>query len=275
VKGGADFIPAAHDARFAGVFSWYTRRLLAKNFRAVGVETATFDFANRLGQESRPVVLAMSHSSWWDPLAAFFLRSNLLAGRTGIAPMDAEQLRKFTFFRKVGIFGIDPDSPASMNAMLEYVRTFFAGTERATLAITPQGRFTDVRERVRLRPGAAAVLAKVPGCAAAVLSVEYVFWQDKKPELLMRFEPVPEPASASTASWHRALESTMQSSADALAALAIARDPGKFTDLLRPDGEGAGGRVNPVYDLMLRLRGQSGSIAARRATQRPARGGTA
>lgn len=254
-----DFIPAAHNPRFARFFGWYNRRLLSKSFHSVAIQTETLPLARELAAEPGPVIIAMTHASWWDPLSALLVGETLLKGRSGIAPMEAAQLRKFLFFRKLGIFGITPDDPASLSRMLGYVKDFLETSPRPTLVITPQGRFADPRDTPSLRPGTAAILASLTACRAVVLAIEYPFWQDKKPELLMRMEEVHAPTPLSTTTWQRALVRTMGSCAEALASAVIARDPAPFTTLLSHRS----GSVNPVYDLILRIRGQTGRVVPR------------
>ena len=60
------------------------------------------------------------------------------------------------------------------------------------LWITPQGQFSDVRERpIVFKPGMAALAARVPRCAVLPLAIEYVFWNERTPEVLLSFgEPV-------------------------------------------------------------------------------------
>lgn len=265
----AQVIPARHDARFARVFLWYTRRLLAKKFHAVHVAKGTRDLPAAFDAHAGPVVLVLNHAAWWDPLVALVVGHTLLPRRTGIAPIDADQLARFKFFRKLGLFGIDPDHPGAMPALLDYTLAWCKAQPRPTVAITPQGRFADVREPVRIRPGAAALAARLgPAARVLVLTIEYAFWQSQRPEIFLRFAEAAPPASSppstppSTASWHRAIEATMQRSADELARLVIARDPTPFVPLL----EQGGSSINPAYDLYLRLRGRSGEIAARRAS---------
>lgn len=253
-------LPAKHSAGFARVFAWYTRRLLAKKFHAVRLAKGGQALAAQLDTDPRPVILLLNHSSWWDPLIGFAVGSNLLQSRIGIAPMDRSQLERFSFFRKLGLFGIDPDNPASMSAMLDYATSFVRNSTRPTIALTPQGRFTDVREPIVLRPGAAALCSTLGDVRAAILSIEYAFWQDQRPEVFLRLADVHAPQSPSTTGWQRALTAAMTDSCQALAAMVIARDPTAFDPLLAR----AGSSVNPVYDLFLKLRGKSGEIAARR-----------
>jgi 1-acyl-sn-glycerol-3-phosphate acyltransferase len=170
--------------------------------------------------------------------------------------MDRVQLERFTIFRRMGVFGIDPDDPASLPALVDHVHRVVMQEPRTIVMLTPQGRFTDVREPMRLRPGAAALAARLPDVRALSVSLEYPFWLDAKPEVLMRFCEVQSPEVSSTAAWQRALTATMQANADALAAESIARDPSGFDTLLG----GGVARVNPFYDLWLRVTGRGTAI---------------
>jgi 1-acyl-sn-glycerol-3-phosphate acyltransferase len=255
-------IPAAHSPAFSRVFAWYTRRLLSRSFHAVRIDRASLPALQDASADPRPLLLVLNHASWWDPLLAFAIGSKSFPGRIGIAPIDAEQLQKFAFFRKIGLFGINPDDPSSLSLMLDYAHDFTRTNPHAIIAITPQGRFTDPREHVRIRPGAAAIAARLaPNIRALALSVEYAFWQSKRPEIFLRAETVTPPTAHSTPSWHRTIESTMQRSAAALSRLVIARDESAFTPLL----ESSAAAVNPAYDLWLKLRGKQPTIAARRS----------
>lgn len=259
---GGQLIPAAHADWFAKGFGAYNRRLIAKRFHALRLALGSREVLTAINSEPRPVIITLNHASWWDPLVMLALGSLLMPSRRGIAPIDAEQLRRFTFFRKLGLFGIDPDDPASMSAMLDYVLAWFRANQRPTLALTTQGRFTDVREPIVNRPGAAAVAARLgPGdCAVLSIAIEYAFWQDQRPEIFVRAALIDAPAQNTTAAWHRTIQSGMRANADQLARRVIARDPSVFEVVL---GSGAA-KINPAYDLWLRIRGRSGAIQARR-----------
>lgn len=261
----AVFLPAAPKPWFVRWFTRYSMRKLERSFFAVRAAPGFEAELDRCREHDGPLIVAANHCSWWDPLVGLALLGRCLAGRTVRAPMDLAQLRRFGFFRGVGLFGVDPDNPASLEAMREYVLGYFAAEARPTLWITPQGRFEDVRQRVRLRPGAAALAAGAgPRVRVVAIAMEYAFWSDQKPELFLRAEPVVA-ERASTSAWHRALSEGMQANADALAALVMARDPGAFVHLSR----GSAAKTNPMWDVILRLRGQSGSIDPTRAGGAP------
>ena len=167
--------------------------------------------------------------------------------------------------RRLGIFGIEPDEPASMDAMARYLRERFRRKPgRWTLWIAPQGTFTDPRTPLVVRPGAAAVAAQIArdhgSVRVAAAAFEYAFWSEKKPEAFVRFAEIGCDRTDSTSAWQRAIARVLGETRDALSAAVAARDPDAVETLL---GRASGG-VNPVYDLLLRLRGKSGSIAPRR-----------
>ncbi|TVQ52789.1 MAG: acyltransferase [Phycisphaerales bacterium] len=254
-------IPADPSPRVRRGFAWYSRRLVRKSFYALRIARETESLARDLNRDRAPVLIAMSHASWWDPIIGLLLHEAYLPDRNACAPMDAEQLERFRFMRKLGIFGINPDDPASLDAMQSYVDQWFHANDRPAIWITPQGRFTDVREPIRLRPGAAALAASHPEAKVLTVAAEYTFWQDQKPEIFVRFARC-ESERDTTPGWHRALTETMQECQSRLAELVMQRDPRQFTSLI--GGETA--RINPIYDWWLRLRGKSGGIEARRPT---------
>ena len=170
--------------------------------------------------------------------------------------MDANQLEQFGIFKSIGVFGVDPEDPASLEVMNDWVAERFEESPKTNMWITPQGRFTDVREPIRPRPGIASIAARHPEATVASLSMEYVFWENARPECLLQIEHVPVPEHPTTAGWLRAITGTMQRNADDLAAHATARTPEAFRTILGGDASG----THPVYDLWLRMRGRGTAI---------------
>jgi len=260
-------VPARPAEGFARVFAWYVRRLLTKDFEALRAIPGSLGVLESLARGESPAIVVMSHASWWDPLVGFHLHrltaSEGREPRAGLAPMDAKQLARFGFFRKLGVFGVDPDDRRSAGAMVEYARERFAERPRTTLWITAQGRFTDPREAVTLRPGAAMVAARTPGVRVACLAVEYAFWQERKPGVFLACEEVGAPVgdgARSSGAWQRAMTAGLARVAGRLASAVIERDPVAFEHV----GTARGGRVNPAFDLWQRLRGRGGAIEAGR-----------
>ncbi|MCP4836764.1 MAG: hypothetical protein GY895_18590 [Phycisphaera sp.] len=263
-------LPARTSARFRRFFAGYAARMVRKRFHAAMVLAGDGENLGRIDSIDAPAIVLLTHASWWDPLVGLVLWRRFTPSRDLLMPMEAKELARFDFFRRLGMFGIDPDDPRSLEAMSDYVLERFNGsTDRPTLGMTPQGRFTDAREPIRLRPGAAAIAAASPRRPEVVaLAIEYPFWQDKRPELLVSITSVDGPDSErpTIADWHRSMTAGLRDAADRLGEAVKARDPGAFepvdTDL------GSRSRINPIMDGWLRLRGRSGGIEARRTGEK-------
>jgi len=253
-------IEDAWSPRFAAFFGWYAQRQLRARFHAVRLMPGSREALASLAVHEGPAMVAMNHASWWDPMVAVALWRWFFPTRANLSPMDAAQLARFRFLRKLGIFGIDPDDPRSLEAMGGHVARRMASQRRPTVILTPQGRFTDVREPMVPRPGAAALLAAHAGMRAWTLAIEYAFWADARPEVFLRVRAVEAPAEPRLASWQRALGGAMQENQDSLAQAVRGRAPSVFECLVGGDAA----RVHPVYDLWLALTGRSGAIAPRR-----------
>ena len=257
-------------AAFAAYGRWYLRR----HFHAV----------RRSGPPPRipagaALVVYCNHPSWWDPMLAIHLAATLFPARTHHGPIDAAALRRYPFFRRLGFFGVQPGVAGARR----FLRVAGALVERpgSALWITPEGRFTDPRQRpVRLRPGLGRLAARLarrsagegggeagrgsdgtaggsasPGPRRTVLlplALEYPFWEERTPEALLRFgEPlelpwtVGEPGPPATAAaWDRLLARRLEAAQDALRQAAMARDPAAF-EVMLAGRAGVGG----VYDL--------------------------
>lgn len=258
-------IEDAWSPRFTAVFGWYVERKLRGAFHAVRMLPESEEALRALRAHAGPVLVALNHASWWDPLIAVLLHRRHFPDRDNLAPMDAHELRRFRILRKLGIFGIDPDDPDALEAMGAYVHRRLARMPRCSVILTPQGRFVDVRQPVVPRPGAAALLAARSDMAAWSVAIEYAFWIDARPEVFLRVQQVERPAAARVPTWQRSLQQAMEMNRVALADAVQSRDPARFGLVLGGDQA----QVHPVYDLWLRLTGRGRAIdVSRRAGAR-------
>jgi 1-acyl-sn-glycerol-3-phosphate acyltransferase len=260
-------LPAIENPWFRRVFARRSGSMLAKSFHAVRVAPGGERILGRARDSGEDLALCLSHASWWDPIVAAFLWSRSLDPRPVRAPMDRVELERFAILRRVGIFGVDPDDPATLPAMVDHLAAERAKLGPFVFIVTPQGSFADPRDPVRLRPGAAAAIARLGIRRVIAVAIEYAFWTDRKPEVFLRLVEVEPPVSPTRVRWHRAMEGAMQRNGEALAELVRGRDPRTFETLLGGDAA----RVHPVYDLWLRLTGRGNSIDATR--RMPAAGG--
>src|SRR5690606_5027730 len=178
--------------------------------------------------------------------------------RTSYAPIDAPMLARYSFFRRLGFYGVEQGTARGGSTCLRTAHTLLASPQSA-LWITPQGRFTDVRERpIILQDGLGALAAREQHVTFLPLAIEYAFWTEPKAEILCAFGgPVtPGDSPARTISeWTHFFASTLETTQDKLAAHSIARDAAEWSPVLH----GISG-IHKVYDswrwLRARIRGE-------------------
>ncbi len=223
-------------------FSAYAERYVRKHFYAVRVLRPPPPLS------SAPLVVFLNHASWWDPMTCLVLRNRFFMQRESFAPIDADALAKYPFFRKLGFFPVEQHSA---RGAIEFLRgsTEVLARPNAALWLTPQGRFADARERpVEFRSGLAHLAERVRTATFLPLAVEYSFWEEKRPEIFVNFgEPflITDSASVRLRADAPALffESRLRAAQEELAEAVIRRDAAMFRTLERSRG-GVGG----VYD---------------------------
>ena len=228
------------------LFGWYLRWFFWRRFRAVRVSRAGLP---RI-PEGRPVIVCSNHPSWWDPALFIMLQTKLFPGRRGYGPMNAESLGRYGVLERMGIFGIQMDSPRGAARFLSTSLRVLSDPANV-LWITAEGHFTDTRRRpVVLRPGIAHLARRVPDAVVLPLAMEYPFWNESRPEALARFGPPIEGGrDRSAPEWTSHLSAALTRTMDELEAESVTRNPALFMPLVR-GGTGVGG----IYDLSRRGR---------------------
>ena len=226
-------------------FTWYSRRYCRRHFHSLRVSRSG------LPPElpALPLVVYSNHASWWDALVCLLLKDELFHARTAFAPIDAAMLQRYKFFGRLGFFGVEQHTRRGARQFLR-VSEGLLQSPRHLLALTPQGRFADARERpVRFAAGLGHLAVRESPAVFVPLAIEYVFWEERLPEILVRFgEPVVaggghRPGQQPEA-WTSIFERELARTQDALAAESQRRCPEDFETLLR-GGAGQGG----IYDL--------------------------
>lgn len=243
---------AARSPRLFWLFGYYLRWYFHRRFHAVRLSRSGVP-----APSSGPLIVYSNHPSWWDPALYIVLNAMLFPKRAGFGPMDDASLGKYGVLRRMGIFGVEQNSA---RGAAQFLRTSLRvlADPAAMFWITGEGHFTDFRARpVVLRPGIAHLAKRVPGAVILPLAIEYTFWNESRPEVLVRFGPPVDTArDRSVAEWTAHLEHELTRTMDVLAVESMTRNPGLFRSLVH-GGTGIGG----VYDLYRRARA---ALAGRR-----------
>ncbi len=215
------------------IFDRYLNRYFAKNFHGV-----------RLARDGAPppvdadhgLVVFCNHPSWWDPLIMFYLSWNLYSDRKGFGPIDAEALEKYRFMRKIGLYPVEQETSRGSVDFLN-VSNGLLLHPMTSIWMTPQGQFADARVRpVAFKPGIAHLARDCGAVTFVPLALEICFWNESKPELLVRFgTPLSSagPKDKPMEDWQNQLQMALQTAQDKLAMDAMSRDPERFTSLLQ------------------------------------------
>lgn len=237
------------------IFAAYSRRYMRRRFHAIRILKS--------GQPhrgiSRPLVIYLNHASWWDPLVCLYLSRKWFSDRASFAPIDAASLERYGIFKHIGIYGVEQDS---LRGAMTFLRTTCAilSAGRNVVWLTPQGRFMDVRERpLRLRHGIGTLAARMPEVEFLPLAIEYTFWTEPRPEILISFGEATVPsreAQRSAEEWTEFFAGVLEDTQDELAGQSCRRNPFDWLVL----DKGASG-VSAIYDAWRMLRARLRGVA--------------
>lgn len=230
------------------IFGKYSEHYLRRHFHSVRL------LANGIPKSCSglPLVIYLNHSAWWDPLVCLLLAGRFFPQRLSYAPIDASALRRYRFLGRLGFFGVTQRTrrgAADFCAMAEGI----LGSNDSALWLTPQGKFTDAHARpLRFQSGISHLSRRLPRSAFVPLAIEYTFWEERLPEILISFgEPVvfDTPRILSVPQATHLFEAALGSVQDQLAAASQRRRTEEWRTLI----EGSAG-VSRVYDLWRRSR---------------------
>jgi 1-acyl-sn-glycerol-3-phosphate acyltransferase len=235
---------------FQGGFHAFLGPYLRRHFHSIAIANDGWQPSSLTGDE--PLIVYGNHPSWWDPLIAHYLNLTQFKPRQFYAPIDAEALEQYKVFAKLGFYGVNLSSHRGAAAFLKQSLAIL-NHPRTSLWITPEGRFCDVRDfTAPLMPGLAHLCTKLDRGCVVPMALEFVFWEERLPECLIRFgQPlqVADCAGLEKSAWNERLTQNLRDAQQALTSDSIARDSHRFTPTMR-GAVGAGG----TYDMMRRIK---------------------
>jgi 1-acyl-sn-glycerol-3-phosphate acyltransferase len=226
-------------------FGWYGRHFIARHFHGLRLLKS----APPPPDQGQPMVFFCNHPSWWDPMVALHLAQTLYPQQAAYGPMAAETLRKYPFLGRLGFFPVQRESARGARRFLEQA-AIILGRPNHALWLTPQGRFTDVRQRpVRFAAGLGHLAVQHKEVMFVPVAIEYAWWHERGAEILVAFGSSVDFSKARGSAEHgHGCEAALESLQDRLATASMQRDAAAF-ELLIAGGAGVGG----VYDLWRRV----------------------
>jgi 1-acyl-sn-glycerol-3-phosphate acyltransferase len=208
------------------LYQMSVRLRLGWNFRSLRIANA-----ERFPTDAQPLIVFMNHPSWWDPAPSMLLHHEFRPTGRLFAPVDEAALARAGYLRRLGFFPIRTGSVSGARKFLKDARHLL-GIPGAVLWVTPEGEFTDPRERpLRLRRGLAKLISTLDEVTILPMALEYPFWDGTRPEILTSFgEPIRirDGQAKTTAEWQRILAQSLTDTQDELAELVVARQANRF-----------------------------------------------
>jgi 1-acyl-sn-glycerol-3-phosphate acyltransferase len=229
------------------LFAFYNKRYLQRHFHRIRIlKTGLPRILNQ------PTVVFLNHAAWWDPLVCLFLARRFFPDRASFAPIDAVMLERYRFFKRLGFFGVEQNSIFGAATFLRTSRALLASSQ-TILWVTPQGRFVDARERpLNFQTGLATLARRLPSVAFLPMAIEYSFWIEARPEILVSFGLPIMPGNRQrldTDGWNQLLSRSLEDLQDELAMASCLRDPRDWLTMIHGHRGG-----NPAYEAIRHLR---------------------
>lgn len=204
------------NAALESIYSAYARRLIRRQFGHVRMSGHAFP------KTDQPVIAYMNHTAWWDAVVPVHLSHDLFR-REIHALMEAEQLRRYPFFRHLGCFGPGEAGLADARAVVEHSSRVLRNGTKPILWIFPQGAILPSRVPLKFKSGLARIAEAVPDALVIPMAVRYEFLKRERPECRVRIGEPAMRTEEDRTRFTRRLESLLQAEIDALDS-EIARD---------------------------------------------------
>jgi 1-acyl-sn-glycerol-3-phosphate acyltransferase len=127
----------------------------------------------------------MNHTNWWDGFIAFQLTSKYL-GADDYLMMDIEQMKKYRFFKYVGVFSVNRADAREGVESINYAAELLKNTKKY-LWIFPQGvmQVQDF-EPVKFYNGITRIAEKIENVNLVPVSARYEFIMEQRPEVFLK-----------------------------------------------------------------------------------------
>jgi ribosomal protein L29 len=178
-------IEARHAAWADRIFDPYVTWLFRRHFEAIHL----------LGQRPKtdpalPLLLLPNHSSWWDGFFVYLLNKKIFARRPYLLMLE-EQLSRYRFFARLGVFSINPNSTSSVRSSLRRAATILRepSSPRRLLCIFPQGELWPWAKRpLGYKRGAELIMRAYGGKLNILpLAIKIEFLNDQRPHVFFLF----------------------------------------------------------------------------------------
>jgi len=178
-------ITARHAVWADWIFRQYVMWLLKHHFHAIHILGEIPDPAPKL-----PLILLPNHSTWWDGFFVYLLNKKLFHRKLYLMMLE-EQLAKYYFFSKLGVYGMEPKSGKGVIASLRYTVSIMreAPLTSPLICVFPQGELRPSGMRpLGYKRGIEWIIEKYSKTVNLLpLAIRCEFLDDQRPEVFFLF----------------------------------------------------------------------------------------
>ena len=173
-----DFIPAKESAFAIRFFTLYGHWLIKRRFHRIWLSN------EYLKEPDAKTVYYLNHTMWWDGLLPLLLNGYHFHQKAR-ALMEDTQMKKHTFFSRIGAFSINLNDPRSAIFSLRYAVKSMQ-RDNACLFIYPEGELvTSSDSKPEFKDGLAWLASKLPEVDFVPIGIHQSFHSHSKPELFV------------------------------------------------------------------------------------------
>jgi 1-acyl-sn-glycerol-3-phosphate acyltransferase len=150
----------------------YFVRLVQRWFcevRFYGIQEIRTSYAQ--GAPTVPWIFYCTHTSWWDAALVIVISLSVLRVPS-YGMMDDKQLKKYRFFRWIGMFGVKPDNPRYVLQSFRYITSRIRGTKQA-LWMFPQGALVHQNMPIVCKDGLTVLTGMLGSVMAVPVALRY------------------------------------------------------------------------------------------------------
>src|SRR5688500_11353963 len=179
-------ITAEPSPRYPRLMAEYVRRRARSRLAEIRMAgAAALEPWNRESAPQSPLLLIANHSSWWDAMLPIHLSFNRY-DFDAYGMMEERQLKRFGFFRKVGMFSVERGDGRAALETIDYAAGLLRGRGRA-LWLFPQGEIVpNDRRPIAFGSGAARLLTATGSASVAPVAFRYEVIDQERPTVFIR-----------------------------------------------------------------------------------------
>jgi chlorobactene lauroyltransferase len=170
-----NFIPPKIDWFTITFFKWYVKYLCKKRFKHVWLRS------NYEPDKANSTLFLLNHNYWWDGLIPLLLNEFVFHQRAR-AIMEDKQVKKYSFFSRIGAISIDRSNLKSALFSLDYAGKWLESSGNS-LYLYPEGKITNPCDELTLESGFTRILKNYAGFDIVIIALHISYDKYDKPEL--------------------------------------------------------------------------------------------